>query len=191
MTSRKPVLLLDLDGVVNSFSVKPPKYAWPAAEWKTGSAVSLDKEYPLLWSTAVVGILNALHWEGNGKVEVRFHTSWQADAWNFADVVGLYRFPIQPCPEYPTGMESEGELIAARLRDGLPGWWKYFAAERVLAEERRPLIWVDDDITWELPRVRRDRMAQLGEVLLISPDKYTGLMPKHFKLIDEFVKEVA
>jgi hypothetical protein len=66
----------------------------------------------------------------------------------------------------------------AFLAEGVTGWWKRPAAERVLTEESRPLIWTDDDITWSLRRQGQDEIRALGPALLIAPDDRTGLTPE-------------
>ena len=35
----KPVMLLDVDGVINAITKKPATFAWPRASWRTGKAV--------------------------------------------------------------------------------------------------------------------------------------------------------
>lgn len=180
-----PVMLLDIDGVINAITKKSPTFVWPRESWHSGWALSEDREWPIMWSVDVIEFLTRVHVEG--RADIRWHTTWQHDAKNLADLVGLPAFPIADAPEAPKDDVPNGELIAARMRDGLPAWWKYGAARRVVIEERRPLVWVDDDITHELPRRVRDAMARLGPVLFISPDQATGLIPRHLREIDTFL----
>ena len=56
-----------------------------------------------------------------------------------------------------------------------------------MIEERRPLIWADDDITRELTRGERDAMALMGPVCFVSPDQTTGLIPRHLREIRVFL----
>jgi hypothetical protein len=74
----------------------------------------------------VVNFLTGVHEEG--RAEIRWHTTWQHDAQNLADLVGLPKFPVADAPEAPRDGVPNGELTAARMRDGLPAWWKYGAA---------------------------------------------------------------
>lgn len=180
-----PVILLDIDGVINADTRKPNRSIWPAASWRFGEAVSAGKRWPIAWSTNVIEFLTRVHSEG--RAEIRWHTTWQHDAQNLADLVGLPTFPVASAPEAPTDDGLNGELIAARIRDGLPAWWKYGAARRMVIEERRPLIWIDDDITSELPRRIRDALDRLGPVSFVSPDSKTGLIPRHLREIDTFL----
>jgi hypothetical protein len=180
-----PVMLLDIDGVINAVTRKPNLSVWPRKAWKSGLADADDFPYPINWSTTVVEFLTRVHEEG--RAEIRWHTTWQHDAQNLADLVGLPTFPIADAPEAPIDGVPNGELVAARIRDGIPPWWKYGAARRVVIEERRPLIWVDDDITHELSRRYRDVLGRLGPVSFVSPDQATGLVPRHLRQIEMFL----
>ena len=179
-----PVMLLDIDGVINAITKKMPT-AWPRSLWRTGQAVGDGRTWPITWSVDVIDFLTGVHEEG--RAEIRWHTTWQHDAQNLADLVGLPKFPIADAPEAPRDGVPNGELTAARMRDGLPAWWKYGAARRVVIEERRPLVWVDDDITMELSRRTRDNLANIGPVRYISPDSTTGLIPRNLGEIDAFL----
>ena len=181
-----PVMLLDLDGVLNAITKKPNRSIWPVKSWRSGSAQCGGMDWPIMWAVDVVKFLTEVH--ESGRAEIRWHTTWQHEAQNVADLVGLPKFAIADAPEAPADGASNGELIAARMRGGLPAWWKYGAALRVLADEGRPLIWVDDDITLELPRRRRDDIASLGAVCFVSPSTEAGLIPRHLREIDAFLK---
>lgn len=183
----KPVLLLDIDGVVNAISKELPRHVWPTLAWERAEYVFNGEKLPLLWCRHVVEYLTFLHVQG--RVEVRWHTTWQETAHEFAQIVGL--------PEGFASIAKAGEHMAnpslfakQQLLAGKPNWWKYPAAERVLTEEQRPLIWVDDDISWKVPRVHRDAMVGLGRVLIVSPDSTTGLIRKHFRKIEDFLADL-
>lgn len=188
---KKPVVLLDVDGVLNAMLRKPNNVTWPYDSWKFGTATTGGREWPIAWATDVVDWLNAL--DDSGRAEIRWHTTWLADAQRIADLVGLNRFDVaDSTPEVADGdvygLASQ-ELAVARIREGLPQWWKYGAARRVL-EAGHPLIWMDDDITEHLPRVRRENLAANGSVLFLCPDQYTGLTPKHLRLAEKFLDGV-
>ena len=181
----KPVMLLDVDGVINAITKKPATFAWPRASWRTGKAVCDDFSWPINWAVDVVDFLIGVHEQD--RAEIRWHTTWQHDAQNLANLVGLPTFPIAEAPEAPVSGIPNGVLEVARMRDGLPRWWKYGAARRVVIEERRPLVWVDDDITSELTRRTCDNLANIGPVHYISPDPTTGLIPRNLSEIDAFL----
>lgn len=178
--SSTPVCLLDIDGVINSLLLKPPTHAWPQDMWKTGIYESNMNEFPLLWSQPVVDYLTRLHVQG--RVEFRWHTTWQETAPEFGKIVGLPEFPVADCPE---ARANQGLLAKQQILKGEPVWWKYPAARRVLTDERRPLIWIDDDLFGNVTKVYRNGLGQLGKILLLCPDGQTGLLPKHMRQIEE------
>lgn len=186
--SDRPVMLLDIDGVINCFlrreDTRPPYHIWPKASWKHLASTFQGSPWPILWTTDVVDFLTELH--AGGQVEIRWHTTWQHEAPKLAVALGLPQWPVHPCPEFE---DMPARVAARQILAGKPAWWKYPAAERVLTEEKRPLIWVDDDITYEVNRRARDAMYGLGQrLLVISPNTYTGLTPKQLGKIANFLK---
>jgi len=97
---------------------------------------------------------------------------------------------VADAPEFLAGSQ---EAAAAILEDRSPVWWKLPAAERVVAEEGRPLIWLDDDIADELWR-EGGTAYQIGTpdapALLVCPNERTGLTPKHLRMIDSFLAKL-
>lgn len=179
------MLLLDIDGVVNAVSEELPRHVWPTLVWERAEYAFNGEKFPLLWARPVVEYLTEL--DLRERVEIRWHTTWQATASEFGALVGLPEFPIAKAGEY---MANPSLFAKQQLLARKPNWWKYPAAERVLVEENRPLIWIDDDITWKVPRAYRDAMAGLGRVLIVSPDQTTGLIRKHFRKIEEFLADL-
>lgn len=176
--SELPVWLLDIDGVVNAIGKGDPS-VWPKAQWRQGRAEATGQEWPITWAVPVVDFIRDAH--ESGRVEIRWHTTWQHEACNFAELVGLPVFAVADAPEFE---EQAAHAIAA----GTPKWWKLPAAERVVREEQRPLIWTDDDITWSLARYDADaRLRTHAPALLISPDQHTGLTPKRLRMIGDFL----
>lgn len=165
----RPVWLLDVDGVINACTKNPDRSIWPLDQW-TAYRV---RKMPILVARPVVEFITAAH--EAGTVEIRWHTTWQDMANELAAEVGLPTFPIADAPEYRTW-----DL------DRAAGWWKLPAAKRVLTDEKRPLIWTDDDITYSLGRRGQDEMRALGPALLIGPNERTGLTPKHLRWISDF-----
>lgn len=176
----RPVCLLDIDGVLNSLLRKPPSQGWPKDAWLTGMYESNTNEFPLLWAVPVVEYLTGLH--EAGRVEFRWHTTWQEEAPAFGRIVGLPDFPVQDAPE---ARANQGLLAKQQVLRGEPTWWKYPAARRVLSEEGRPLIWIDDDLFGRVPRVYRNGLGQIGKILMLCPDGQTGMLPKHMRQIEE------
>lgn len=181
-----PVLLLDIDGVVNAMSKQAPTHVWKAAHWRRFDYPGPGVTCPLLWSQPVVDWLTVLH-ETN-QVEIRWHTTWQDEALDFGKIVGLPELKIQECPEWDE-YRTNGSALAARLiSECMPGWWKYPAAERVVAQEKRRLIWIDDEIDWEISRGARDALGHIHQLRLIWPDRGTGIIPKHMRIVGETIE---
>lgn len=182
MTSQsgKPVWLLDIDGVLNAISGKPPTYLWSDDKWIQTTLTNSMGDFPILTAKPVVDFINEIH--DSGRAEIRWHTTWQEEALDFGDAVGLRSFKVVLSPEFH---EYGPRFVAQQIAAGKPKWWKFPAAERVIDEEKRPLLWTDDDISWEL----RNYPWNPVEPGVVSPDPATGLTPKHLKFIDKWLKE--
>ena len=166
MTEKKPpVWLLDIDGVINATATKVPDWIWPPHTW---TRQHIDG-FQITSSSRVMEYLTEVHEQG--LAEIRWHTTWQDRALHVGEVLGLPIFEVEEAPEFP----PTSELVAKWMRDGLPRWWKYPAAVRVLTLEKRRLVWTDDEIFDELNAVRRQEIAALGKTLLVCPIRQTGL----------------
>lgn len=181
----KPVLLLDVDGVVNAVSKAIPTQAWHRPLWNVGKLFGFE----LKWATPVVDWLTRLHTED--RAEIRWHTTWQHDALVFGNLVGLPEFAVQDCPEWARFNENGSALAADLIKACQPPWWKYPAAERVVTEEKRPLVWIDDDITWEIPHGARTALGAVSMLCLVSPSMASGVCPKHMRQVDTFLEMFA
>jgi hypothetical protein len=147
-----PVLLLDVDGVLNALPHTQSDLAvW--TDWQHGSAVAEGSRWPITWSPSVVSSLR--QWHEAGQVELRWLTTWGHDA-NFElrellglpelGVAGTYRDAGAPTVEAEAG-EAHAS-VAPAAPDPLSGaWWKYDVVARLIREEAgRHFIWVDDDL---------------------------------------------
>lgn len=178
-----PVIMLDIDGVVNALSKKPPVNVWPRPHWIIGEAQCIEAMYPMMVSRAVVDFFNHLHREG--LAEVRWHTTWQHYARNVAKLAGFDDFEVVNAPEY----RDYGNFQKQMIVDGQPTWWKLPAAQRVVQEEKRDLIWIDDDLPYEYTRKVQFDPNLGGEqaVLLLAPYSMSGLTLKDLRQIQMFV----
>lgn len=171
----KPVWLLDIDGVINAIAKKGDPSVWD--EWRSAIILNDLGKWPVLWAPAVVRFIREVH--ESGRAEIRWHTTWQRDAWKLEEILCLPRFEVAEAPEF-----ADRTFTARAIRERRPPWWKLPAAERVVLEERRHLIWTDDDINKELARYPSD-MYDTGRV--ISPKQNIGLTPKALEVIDTFL----
>jgi hypothetical protein len=172
---RVPVWLLDIDGVVNAVVSKPPRNVWPADAWVEVEAESAHGlSWPILTARPVVDFVRRVH--DSALAEVRWHTTWREYAHNVGRALGLPEFPIQDAPEF----KEESER-----------WWKLPAAQRILAEERRALVWTDDETATELSRAERIALRRMGRALLIGPAARTGLTRRHLRQIESFLSSIS
>lgn len=177
-----PVWLLDIDGVINAATIKPDPHVYPPGSWKEGRAVCGERSWHIWWSQPVIDFINAVH--DAGRAEIRWHTTWQHEAQSVADLVGLPEFPVAHAPEFLTGSQ---EAARAVLEDRPEVWWKVGAAERVVLDERRPLIWTDDDIGAGLADAQYAFLHESDAVLLVCPPLRVGLTPRNLRAVGEFL----
>jgi hypothetical protein len=164
VTIDPPVLLLDIDGVIN---VRPHVGGWDTPPVKVKAGV------PIYYEPRVVDAIRDLH--ASGDVEVRWCTTWCGyPALNILERVLDVRFE---------------RVFADRPLSKTWADLKVEAAVHVLDEARR-LIWVDDD---EVGAGRRLfpclAVAEAsGRALLIEPESERGLQPEHLRLIGAFAR---
>lgn len=160
-----PVLLLDVDGVVNA--MQP---GWGGTPRKAGAWSASDSyEYTIRWAPALVDRIRDLH--KAGTVEVRWCTTWCADA----DVLErLWRLP--PLERAFTDPIKGRAASMAKL-----------AAARQVLDDGRRLIWTDDV---EVPTSGDlfDELTKSGRALLIRPSGRRGLQPDDLDAIEAFAK---
>ena len=158
MPTPPPVLLLDVDGVLNAVQAELP------AGWRRGTY----NGFLLSWDPTVTGRLRDLH--EAGRVELQWLTTWSENADKLlAEPMGLPRGLRTHSREdvAPTGFQGE-------LR-GLSGWWKLAAARAVaVAEPGRRIVWIDDDLA-EQAEDTSEWLAANAQVLVVAPDLVTGL----------------
>lgn len=163
-----PVWLLDVDGVINA-----NRPEWGAAP-RQATAYTPSGSWKLRWAPALVAQIRA--WHREGRVEVRWATTWCPDAGQLEHLWGLP--PLHRCLSDDEAADRQ-LASAAKLR----------AALAVVELEGRPLIWTDDDaIPTEGPELDRLRDApQL--TLLLAPQQNRGLSRQHVEDIASFLDE--
>lgn len=181
--SDTPVILLDFDGVVNAHGPYADRYHkskrrfnphWDC-KMSTGTARSQGRDWTIWWAQPLVDRLAKLH--TSGLAEVRWCSTWNSDAGQLEDLVGL------PC--LGVAFQSLG-----RKHWEIPPL-KRAAAWRVLHQERRRLVWLDDNevpFTWELAWAE---MTRDDRALLVRPKEALGLLPAHLDQIEQYVGAAA
>src|SRR5215212_4009143 len=153
-----PILLLDVDGVLNAARRDPPE------GWRQG----LFNGFLLSWDPTITARLRELH--ESGRVEIQWLTTWTTDADRLlAEPMGL-----------PRGLTTHDREDAAPVgftagMSGIPGWWKLAVAQEVAAAEpERRSVWIDDDLAAQAEETG-EWLAANPHVLVIAPDLYEGL----------------
>lgn len=174
---KPPVWLLDVDGVLNAQSAKPPRSVWPADAWLRFAYTDRrdGTDYPVLVAQPVVDFVRCVH--DAGRAEIRWHTTWQDQANVLGVRLGLPAFPVHDAPEY-----------AAAGGDGRGvNWWKLPAARRVVADEGRALLWTDDDARFNLAVPAARAALAGGRTLVVAPHGSCGLSRRQLREISEFL----
>ncbi|MEU0078426.1 hypothetical protein ABZY58_11065 [Micromonospora tulbaghiae] len=166
LPSLPPVLLLDVDGVVNASTP-----GWSAPPRK-GYASDSTREYALRWAPALIDRIRSLH--KSGLVEVRWCTTWCA----YADQL-----------ERLWALPTLGRAFTDDINGHTAALAKLTAARHVLTAGRR-LIWADDS---EVPLYGEvhDELIEGGRALLIRPKASTGLQPEHLDQIEVFARKAT
>ena len=158
MPAPRPVLLLDVAGVLNAVQSDLPK------GWRRGTY----NGYVLSWDPTVTARLR--DWHESGRVELQWLTTWTERADHLlAEPMGL-----------PRGLRTHGrdDVLPTGFEGrlgGLSGWWKLAAARAVAeAEPARRIVWIDDDLA-EQAEDTSEWLATNGQVLVVAPDFVEGL----------------
>lgn len=181
----RPIWLLDVDGVLNAATATPDESAWPV--WRTGEAIAAGGEWPITWAEPVADAITRIH--GTGLVDILWLTTWE-DAANesLGPLLGLPELPVASRVRPEGSGEGAHGFVGTRAGARRP-WWKFDVAERILdPEPLRPLIWTDDDLSWE-PDARAWAEQRPSPTLLIAPATDVGLTAEHLAAIEEFCRE--
>ena len=163
-----PVLLLDVDGVLNA--VRP---GWSAPP-RHASASTNGQTYRLCWAPELLDRLRS--WHLDGRVELRWSTTWCRDA---DQLERLWSLPALARALGDDDLGSFGRILTGKLS----------AALAVVEEERRALVWVDDDA---IPAygAYRDRLDNASPgVLLVTPHASRGITSEEADLIESFLDD--
>lgn len=159
--SETPIWLLDVDGVLNAVCAKPNRAIWDDFQ------VARILGFNITYSPTVVQRISA--WHNAGLVEVQWLTTWEDHANTDLDI----------------GFDVEEFAVAGYSRE-FPNarWWKLPVAKRAW-ETGRPIIWTDDDISWDTEASEWVKsIYDTNRMLAISPKTETGLLPVHMATIE-------
>jgi len=169
-TSDVPILLLDVDGVLNAARVDLP------AGWARGTF----NGYVLTWDPTVTARLRVLH--ESARVEIQWLTTWTTDADRLlAEPMGLPRGLVTHAraDSAPTGFSG--------VFGGRSGWWKLAVARAVAeSEPDRRIVWIDDDLAQQAAETG-DWLAAHPHVLVVAPTLHTGLTHEQLDAIEAWL----
>lgn len=144
-----PLLLLDVDGVLNAITPRPDLEVWP--DWRSGHSEADGVRWRIRFSPTVIGRLRG--WHEQQLVELSWLTTWGHNA--NGELRGLLGLPKLAVAGTPDDKGSASDLDAASLAgttaaapDELTGqWWKLDVVRRIRSEQPdRSLLWVDDEL---------------------------------------------
>lgn len=161
VTPHKPILLLDVDGVLNAVTDTDPK-TW--TDWQIDRA----NGFGIRWSPSMIAALTRI----SERVEMRWLTTW----WDMTERLDFLGLP-------PMEVANTREEYLSRA-----SWWKLPVAQRVYAEGR-PVIWIDDDLSYDKEALEWGRSLPTGTLLGISPTTFRGLEPTHIAVIEDWLDE--
>ncbi len=163
----KPILLLDIDGVINAFDpTRPHVTRKVGGRWtKNGSFTP----YTLRFDNEVVEMIDAL----SEHFEIHWATMWNGRAnHQVAPVLGIEGFPVMTC-SHEAGYDA---AIARGLRPRTVRFLWYAKTPLIPSYVKgRPFAWVDDDHTFEDKIYLRKHEAITAPFLLHKTDAKTGL----------------
>jgi hypothetical protein len=165
-----PILLLDVDGVLN-----PARRDLPDG-WGRGTF----NGFVLTWDPTVTARLRRLH--ESGRVEIQWLTTWAGHADELlAEPMGL-----------PRGLkthERDGAAPTGFLGQlgGASAWWKLDLAREVAeAEPDRRIVWIDDDLA-EQAADTGEWLAAHPHVLVVAPNLWAGLTHEQLDEIEAWL----
>jgi hypothetical protein len=169
-TTDVPILLLDVDGVLNAARLDLPD------GWQRGTF----NGFVLSWDPTVTARLRELH--ESGRVEIQWLTTWTTNADRLlAEPMGL---PRGLKTHAPTDMAPTGFLGPL---GGRSGWWKLVAAREVAeAEPDRRIVWIDDDLALQAAETG-EWLAANSHVLVVAPDLFVGLTHQQLDEIEAWL----
>lgn len=173
--SHLPLMLLDIDGVINAYGYRPGETDLPDGAYRDLTEFSVNvadgRAFRFWTSPTLVAEIVALH--ESDTVEIGWLTTWQHQA-NVcaATVLGLPQFPV---------VADQG----GRFSDY---YWKPRAAVEALRLQRS-VIWVDDA---EVGPAEHAAFHQSGlPSLIIEPNPRVGLTATDMQRIRDFLAENA
>lgn len=178
----KPIIFLDFDGVLNV--IPSPNHPHLNNGWVTWNGLEIG-QFSILYAPELITAINEL----NQIAEIRWLTSWEHDApLVVAPKLGIDAFPVAGTNA------ADGQTdprCVTDLDNRMNRWWKMNVVAESIAQECRPVMWLDDDIVVEHRAfVREIAMKYHVPFQSFAPWSNIGLDKEHIKAIQRFVEQV-
>lgn len=165
----KPLILLDVDGVLNAVcSGKTPDNEFgDFQEARVGLFGGLIITYSPEMGRRLAALDADIHWLTTWKTWANEH---------IAPLFAWAPFPVVPDID---PMEKRG-------------WWKASGARAVLEADPRPFVWIDDDLYYSVqddPSIMDWIDALKVPRLLLTPSTERGILPAQMEMVEEFVEK--
>lgn len=158
-TTKKPVILLDVDGVVN---ILGSGKIW--GDMQTKKVASDGEIIDVCYSPSMVDSINKWH----ARADIKWLTNWDDEAkLSLSPALGLYQFKMARTSDHHESKIETANRIAKEIGD------------------KTLMIWIDSEIESFCNMPGMNKMYTRPNTLLISPD--WGLSPEEVNLVDECV----
>ena len=182
----RPLVLVDVDGVLNAVSLLGRSEAWD--DWRVGTAEADGRTFRITWSPTVVAAV--LGWRD--VADVQWLTTWgHAANTSLRHLLELPELPVAGTHDAPVPPVGDGEThadVAPAAPDPFTGrWWKFDVVRALVrADPERPVVWLDDDLAGQ--EDIRAWMRREASCLLIAPQPASGLTTAHLDAVEAFLQ---
>jgi len=161
----KPILLLDIDGVLN-----PVPFDRADVDWAFEPSF-MAGPYQMNFSKEMLDAVQRL------PVQIQWLTTWCMVP--HRNELKDQLEPVLGLPPYPYHHAVSPTKMSDRT------WWKLRVVRRLLVDHpwNQRFVWIDDDIEGEVADLFDDR------VLTIQPRSNIGITRRHIELIEDFCRK--
>ncbi len=175
----KPLVLLDVDGVINALG-RGDRSAWK--DWTSGAVNVRGEDYEVVYSPTVVATIR--RWHESGLADVRWLADWGEAAND--ELRRLTGLPALPVIDNKLDIQSDMPALNQDQNEWPYTWWKLKAVQAlVAAEPHRPVVWLDDELR-DYPRLITELRTRY-KVHALGPNRHLGLSPRQLREIEQFL----